>query len=209
MSRKKFLEVLELDSHATWEEIETRYRDLCNVWHPDRFQSKERLGEMAEQKMVEINAAYEALKSRRDAEETVDISAAFAKGGSRGGGRRSRRRPRNVNQPLVGSSITPQKLGMVVAVLLALVCYPSVFTLYDSLQGSEEAAVEGSNERNYEQLPRPLVPLLVAEQELPVVPLEVEQEALEREQAREAYLAWISEDVGERLQADARGKTKS
>jgi curved DNA-binding protein CbpA len=36
---------------------------LANVWHPDRFVGNPRLQKKAEEKLKEINAAYEYIKS--------------------------------------------------------------------------------------------------------------------------------------------------
>ncbi len=44
---------------ASQEELAQAYRDLANVWHPDRFAGNPRLQKKAEEKLKEINAAYE------------------------------------------------------------------------------------------------------------------------------------------------------
>jgi len=41
----------------------SRDRDLVIVWHPDRFEGNPRLRKKAEEKVKEINAAYEYIKS--------------------------------------------------------------------------------------------------------------------------------------------------
>ncbi len=48
---------------ASQEELAQAYRDLANVWHPDRFVGNPRLQRKAEEKIKEINAAYEYIKS--------------------------------------------------------------------------------------------------------------------------------------------------
>jgi len=55
------LEVLGLDDGATAATIKEAYRDLVKVWHPDRFGSDARLREKAEEKLKEINLAYQTL----------------------------------------------------------------------------------------------------------------------------------------------------
>jgi DnaJ-domain-containing protein 1 len=56
-------EILGLKPGASQEEVNQAYRDLVNVWHPDRFVGNPRLQKKAEEKVKEINAAYETIKS--------------------------------------------------------------------------------------------------------------------------------------------------
>ena len=57
------IEILGLKPGASQEEVNQAYRDLANVWHPDRFVGNPRLQKKAEEKIKEINAAYEYVKS--------------------------------------------------------------------------------------------------------------------------------------------------
>jgi len=57
------IEILGLKPNASHEEVNQAYRDLANVWHPDRFVGNPRLQKKAEEKLKEINAAYEYVKS--------------------------------------------------------------------------------------------------------------------------------------------------
>ena len=57
------IEILGLKPGASQEEVNQAYRDLVNVWHPDRFVGNPRLQKKAEEKVKEINAAYEYIKS--------------------------------------------------------------------------------------------------------------------------------------------------
>ncbi len=57
------IEILGLKPGASQEEVNQAYRDLVNVWHPDRFEDNPRLQKKAEEKVKEINAAYEYIKS--------------------------------------------------------------------------------------------------------------------------------------------------
>ena len=57
------LQTLGLTFMATPYEIENTYRTLVKVWHPDRFQSDQKLRKAAEEKLKEINAAHEYLVS--------------------------------------------------------------------------------------------------------------------------------------------------
>jgi preprotein translocase subunit Sec63 len=57
------IEILGLKPSASQEEVNQAYRDLVNVWHPDRFANNLRLQRKAEEKLKEINEAYEYIKS--------------------------------------------------------------------------------------------------------------------------------------------------
>jgi hypothetical protein len=46
-------------------ELKAAHRDLAKVWHPDRFLHDPRLQEKAQEKLKEINEAYELLSSGR------------------------------------------------------------------------------------------------------------------------------------------------
>ena len=57
------IEILGLKPGASQEEVNQAYRDLVNVWHPDRFVGNPRLQKKAEERIKEINVAYEYIKS--------------------------------------------------------------------------------------------------------------------------------------------------
>ncbi len=59
MDIKKSFEILKLTSGASLEDLKHAYRDMVDVWHPDRFLHNPRLKEKAEQQLLEINLAYE------------------------------------------------------------------------------------------------------------------------------------------------------
>ena len=61
MARNPY-EVLGLKPGATQEEIKAAYRELVKKYHPDRYQDNP-LNDLAEEKMREINEAYETLMS--------------------------------------------------------------------------------------------------------------------------------------------------
>jgi len=62
MNVKRYLEILELQPGASLEELNQAYKDLVNIWHPDRFAHNPRLKGKAEKKLKEVNQAYEALR---------------------------------------------------------------------------------------------------------------------------------------------------
>jgi hypothetical protein len=55
-------EILELEPGASQDEIKQAYKDLAFVWHPDRYSHNSRLQQKAQDKLKEINYAYEFLK---------------------------------------------------------------------------------------------------------------------------------------------------
>lgn len=76
MNIQRCFEILELDTDASLEDVKKARKDLIFIWHPDRVSSKNpRLRRKAEEKLKEINAAYESLLSflsgKRDYREPV------------------------------------------------------------------------------------------------------------------------------------------
>ena len=63
MDLRRSLEILEIDRTATIDDVNQAYKDIVNVWHPDRFGHNPRLKRKAEEKIKEVNLAYETLKS--------------------------------------------------------------------------------------------------------------------------------------------------
>ena len=57
-------EVLGVKPGVSDRELKAAHRDLAKVWHPDRFLHDPRLREKAQEKLKEINEAYEQLISR-------------------------------------------------------------------------------------------------------------------------------------------------
>ena len=55
-----------LTREATQTEIKDAYRTLAKVWHPDRFPGDEHLRLKAEEKLKEINSAYQLLTTPED-----------------------------------------------------------------------------------------------------------------------------------------------
>lgn len=66
--------VLDASPSASIEEIRVLYRDLAQVWHPDRFPENPRLREKAEAKLKAINHAYEAIRKGHSSDKELDPS---------------------------------------------------------------------------------------------------------------------------------------
>ena len=63
MDLKQSFEILELSPDASADEVQQAYKDLVNIWHPDRFATNPRLKRKAEAKLKEINRAYAVVES--------------------------------------------------------------------------------------------------------------------------------------------------
>ncbi len=72
MDIEQSFEILELDRGASTDEIKQSYKDIVAVWHPDRFYNNPRLKQKAEEKLKEVNVAYDTLKSYLSSEQRME-----------------------------------------------------------------------------------------------------------------------------------------
>jgi DnaJ domain len=70
--------MLGLAPDASPDEVKIAYRDLAQVWHPDRFQGNERLRDKALENLKRINEAYAVLRDYRPARVPVPAGAGVA-----------------------------------------------------------------------------------------------------------------------------------
>jgi len=63
MEIQRCFETLELQQDASIQDVRQAYKDLVNIWHPDRVGDNPRLKKKAEEKLKDINIAYEELNS--------------------------------------------------------------------------------------------------------------------------------------------------
>ena len=77
-SLERCYEILGLDNQASAHEVKAAYRDLAKVWHPDRFAHDPRLQQKAQDKLKEINDAYERLSSVKPGVRAKPASASNA-----------------------------------------------------------------------------------------------------------------------------------
>ena len=68
---------------ASDEEIKTAYRNLARKYHPDKYRDSD-LADVAEEKMKEVNAAYDEIQRLRAAGASSSSGSAYS--GSYGGG---------------------------------------------------------------------------------------------------------------------------
>ncbi|AFY47115.1 DnaJ-class molecular chaperone with C-terminal Zn finger domain [Nostoc sp. PCC 7524] len=58
---EQYYQILEISTDASVDEIKQAYRDLAQIWHPDRYAYNPKLQQKAEAKFKSINVAYEKL----------------------------------------------------------------------------------------------------------------------------------------------------
>ena len=88
MNKKSYYEVLGLSENASEAEIKAAYRKLALKWHPDKFATKsQKEREEANQKMKEVNQAYEVLSDpeKRKNYDRYGSEEAFRSGADSGG----------------------------------------------------------------------------------------------------------------------------
>ena len=101
------------------QELKVAYRDLTKVWHPDRFAHDPRLQEKAQEKLKEINDAYEQLISGKTRHPRMARSARGQRNGVR-----DRSEQSNSYSPVVVSRKTH-----LIWFLVPLIVFGSVFLL--------------------------------------------------------------------------------
>ena len=58
---EKYYKILEIHINATEQEVKRAYQDMIKVWHPDRFQNDIKLQKKANEKLKDINDAYQRI----------------------------------------------------------------------------------------------------------------------------------------------------
>ena len=62
--KRDYYEVLGVDKNADADTLKKAYRKLAKKYHPDNYHNNP-LADLAQEKMKEINEAYDAIKQRR------------------------------------------------------------------------------------------------------------------------------------------------
>ena len=65
MSLSEAYGVLELEHTASDDDVKRAYRELALVWHPDRFPADPRLQARGEEKLRDLNVAYDVIRTHR------------------------------------------------------------------------------------------------------------------------------------------------
>jgi hypothetical protein len=78
MNLQRAYRVLGLPRGAAPDDVHAAYRDLAQVWHPDRFTHNERLRAKADRNFQRINEAYALLKDVQPSADAPPASAVTA-----------------------------------------------------------------------------------------------------------------------------------
>ncbi len=65
MSLSEAYGVLELEQTASDDDVKRAYRELALVWHPDRFPADPRLQARGQEKLRDLNVAYDVIRTHR------------------------------------------------------------------------------------------------------------------------------------------------
>ena len=71
MTEREALRLLHLDENCSRDQLRRAYLDMVKVWHPDRFQTDDKLKAKAERTLQSINDAYALLQARTVSSETA------------------------------------------------------------------------------------------------------------------------------------------
>ena len=73
MKQDQYWRTLGLEPDASFDEVQTAYKELMQIWHPDKFPHSEKLRERAEEQAKKINEAFYELESTIG--QTNDLAA--------------------------------------------------------------------------------------------------------------------------------------
>ena len=128
-------EVLGVKPGVSDRELKAAHRDLAKVWHPDRFLSDPRLQEKAQEKLKEINAAYEQLISGH----------AFRPARPKPSDSKSNAPVRQAEQGVPEQGIRWVRVIAVLAAFVAVFAFTAKTLIRERLQSASSAPVENSS----------------------------------------------------------------
>ena len=128
----KCYELLGVKQGASVAELKAAHRDMAKVWHPDRFGHDERLQQKAQEKLKEINEAYEVLISGETPRARPSTANHQAQPAARG------------DQPSVAPTGKPTRWQWVA---VPLMIFAAVFFAVTQLRKSDAPVVEPAEQR--------------------------------------------------------------
>jgi DnaJ domain len=119
--------VLDLAPGCSLEELKLAYKDMVQVWHPDRFAHNPRLGQKAEDKLKQINLAYETLEAAIAQRQAMDLARNVAKDVEQ---RAARKATKTRFDPIPANQTTKLRLGFALWTLLLMASPWLVFLFF-------------------------------------------------------------------------------
>jgi preprotein translocase subunit Sec63 len=119
--------VLDLAPGCSLDELKLAYKDMVQVWHPDRFVHNPRLGQKAEAKLKQINLAYETLEAAIAQQRAQELARAAAQDGER---RFAQRVAKTRFEPIPANQTAKLQLGFALWTLLLMVSPWLVFLFF-------------------------------------------------------------------------------
>src|SRR5262249_42513578 len=83
MTTAEALDILGVGLGADAAQIRQAYLDLARVWHPDRLAAEPRLFGIAEEKLKQVNLAYEVLRAARPKKSPREWATGTGEGDAR------------------------------------------------------------------------------------------------------------------------------
>lgn len=83
MDLNRAYEILKVNQNDDFEKIKKMYKELCKKYHPDLYQD-ENIKELTEEKLKEVNEAYEILEKYYNEEKNKPITEFFTELDSEG-----------------------------------------------------------------------------------------------------------------------------
>ena len=168
--------ILDLEPGASFEDVKRSYRELVRVWHPDRFRSDPKLQAKAEEKLKQINLAYERLCKEAAAEGSHKAAATKTKAATNPAPERTRPEDEATHVPPVKDPSSPNEPENVHLTRWIWVATAVVALLIIAVTRSEKARESSDSARVQlttppKQVPKPPHP----REELKSLALEAEQ----------------------------------
>ena len=151
MSLEKYYGVLGLKPDASEQEVKNAYRDLAKVWHPDRFAHDPRLQQKAQDKLKEINEAYEEINSpasrRRRARRPTPPPPSSPPWSSSNSSTRPPRGPADFTTVVARRRAAPPRVSRLLPAAFAIAALVAIYFVSYRYLDSNTSAPAGANPR--------------------------------------------------------------